>query len=275
MSAQTLKVLNYHLAEGVITNKGKANSLQQYMKRLDVDVAAFQEIDGITDAGLQALANKWKHPHTAILQMDQCAVAITSKYPLENIQKIKQGLRHGCLYAEVEGIGIYSTHLTGKNAQARTQEATLITQSMGQHAQESMLLLGALNSYAPQDSAYYAERWTRVAHEDRYKKDVILRIAGYQRKRNYKVLHQLYDMGLYDILAEKRGANATVETTYPTKSNAKDLAEYEQHRFDYILCSQTLLQQCEQVELLRNKTTHKLSKHYPVLATFQLSDAME
>lgn len=274
VNAQSLRVLNYHLAEGIHTNSRTAQNFQHYLKQLDVDVIAFQELGGMSEQALRNWAKKWNHTHVTLLQMDSQALAITSKYPLENTQQLQVGLKYGCLYAEVEGIGIYTTQLSNESAQVRTQEATQIAQVVANNQKEAIVLLGALHSYSPQDSALYNQRFQRVPVDQRYERDVIMRLASYQRKRNYEVLYQLQDAGLQDILAERRGLNTIIETTYPTNAERSNTPEYEQHRFDYILCNSTLAEKCEQIQLLDDKMTHRISKHYPILATFKLGNTI-
>ncbi len=265
--AQNLKLLTYNLADGVGDKRGNINNLQQYMKQFDVDVAAFQDIDGISEAALKEWAKKWKHPYVAIIQSDAYALAITSKYPLENTKKIKADMQHGYLYTEVAGVGIYTTQLTSENAKARQLEANKIATDVATNGRETIVLLGTLNSYSPQDSLIYNDRFRRVPKENRYDRDVIMRLASYQRKRNYEVLYQLRDAGLEDVLANQRGTDSVVEITHPTSG---EVPEYEQHRFDYILCNKHLAAQCERIELLEMKRSQKISEHYPVMATFQL-----
>lgn len=265
--AQDLKLLTYNLADGIGDKRGNINNLQQHMKQFDVDVAAFQDIDGVSETALEEWAKKWQHPYVTILQSDAYALAITSKYPLENTKKIKAGMQHGYLYTEVAGIGIYTTQLTSENAKARQLEASKIAADVASNEHETIVLLGTLNSYSPQDSLLYNDRFRRVPKANRYDRDVIMRLASYQRKRNYEVLYQLRDVGLEDVLANQRGTDRLVEITHPISD---EVPEYEQHRFDYILCNKTLAAQCEQIELLEMKRSQKISEHYPVMATFKL-----
>ncbi len=265
--AQNLKVISYNLGDGVGQKRGSIQRFQQYIKQLDVDVAAFQHLEGMSEAGLKTWAKKWKHPYVSILQSEAYALAITSKYPLENTKQIKTGLEYGYLYTEVAGLGIYTTQLTNKSPKARKAEAGIIAKDVANNGQKALVLLGALHSYAPEDSLLYNERFRRVAKEERYERDVFMRLASYQRKRNYEVFYQLYAAGLEDVLSQQRDTGAGIEATHPTTTA---VAEYEQHRFDYILCNKHLSTRCEGIELLTDKKTRRISEHYPVMATFKL-----
>ena len=75
------------------------------------DILAIEETNGFTKETLTALANRWGHSHAEICKETGYPVSLTSKYPIEVISRIRKGVSHGGIHAQIKGINILVLHL--------------------------------------------------------------------------------------------------------------------------------------------------------------------
>lgn len=262
LSAQeTFKVMTYHVGKGIGTEKEAIKEFQTWMKELDLDVIAFQNVQETDVSNFAKIAKKWKHKHVAIKEFEGYATVVTSKTPINSTSKANQ------LIASTNGIEFYVLDFQQDSLAARIQIAQEIANDAS--GKEKTMILGYLNSYAPADSQAYNRRFRLIPREARGDSKLIQQLSSYQRSDNYKAVRQLLEVGFQDIYASLGEAKSLVRGTYPTKVFGQ-MPQYNVHRYDYILATQALEQECQSIEILQNEKTHFLSSHYPLIATFVL-----
>ena len=101
---------------------------KRWMKAQAPDVASLQELNNYTEERLRADADSWGHPDSVLLKEDGSPTGITSRYPINDVKRIRQGFHHGLLRCRIQGIWIYVIHFHPSNFQWRIDEAALLKQ---------------------------------------------------------------------------------------------------------------------------------------------------
>ncbi|MBD1423284.1 endonuclease/exonuclease/phosphatase family protein [Sphingobacterium chuzhouense] len=110
-----LKILSYNILEGMKTDRpNNYDNFVAWMKELDPDIVALQEVNGFRQAALEKLAARWGHPYviTNLKATDNYPVALTSKYPLESRRRVTMHVSHGAIFARLKDtdFNIVNTH---------------------------------------------------------------------------------------------------------------------------------------------------------------------
>ena len=96
-----------------------------WMRELDPDMAALQEMNGFTQARLEKLAADYGHSYAVLLKDTGYPVALTSKYPIV-AKRVTDNMHHGFLIASTGGYNIVVAHLSPFNWCKRQQEVATI-----------------------------------------------------------------------------------------------------------------------------------------------------
>ena len=105
----TLKVINWNVLYGFNHNKAISQGIR-WIKGVDSDVVALQELNGINVNSLKNMAKQWGHecgyPKRRGLS---CWAHITK--PIEVIERKVKGFHHGYLHAKTSGIHFFVVFL--------------------------------------------------------------------------------------------------------------------------------------------------------------------
>ena len=180
-------------------------------------------------------------------------VAVLSKYPLKQVQKL-QPLMRACVISIIETelgeISVASLHLTPNTEDLRHPEIDLILSCQSRF--KDRILMGDMNSLSP-DDAYNPEM---VAGFNAMQ----LKKFTTDGKLRFDAIGKILSNGYIDS-AVKLGKNK--EYTAPTAVN-----EYSAHsnmRLDYIFISESLASYLQNYRVVKNELTEKASDHYPVI----------
>ena len=187
-------------------------------------------------------------------------VAITSKYPIINVNKVVDNLWHGALYADIGNYHFVITHMNPFWTAKRIDEINLIIDSIkySRDPKGKWIIAGDLNSFSPADKSDYDKSTLLEDIKEKQKKRPILEnlVDG---KLSYTVQQNLLDAGFIDALKIK---HKEFVATAPTK------VFYDQAsvplRYDYIYVSPPLKNNVIDVEVIKDDFTDKYSDHYPV-----------
>jgi exodeoxyribonuclease-3 len=128
-----------------------------WMNEQKPDVVSLQELNGYTDQKLAEDARRYGHSYSALLKEEGFPTGITSRYPIEDIQRIKEGFHHGLMRVSIRGIYIYVIHLHPSNWEIRKSEINQILENIeGLPTDSKVILAGDFNTFSPLDSSYYA-----------------------------------------------------------------------------------------------------------------------
>jgi len=263
----SLTVLTYNIWNGFEGGKEEQDRFVDWMEAQDVDVAALQELVGISAADLQKVAKKWGHKYAVILKEEGYPVGLTSRFPINNVRRVMEGMHHGYLYAESGGIGFYVVHFSPGDAQKRREEAqTVIADIQRSDLPKYFFVLGDLNSYSPRDSFSYVQRY-RYFPEDVRSEEIQERLESYTQAETYAPVRLLEEADLLDFAGVVKRYIGT-KSTFPTEVFGP-MQSYNRHRIDFILGNEALLPHLKEAGALQTNDTKYLSDHFPVRAHFE------
>lgn len=264
--AKQLKIISYNVYNGMKLDESEGK--QQYIdwaKAQDADIIAWQEMNFFTREKLEKFAAGYGHKYAVLLKEspDDPAffpVAITSKYPIVNVNKVVDNLWHGALFADVGNYHFVITHMNPFWTAKRIDEINLIIDSIkySRDPNGKWIIAGDLNSFSPADKADYDKSTLLEDIKEKQKKRPILEnlVNG---QLSYTVQQNLLDAGYIDALKLK---HKEFISTAPTK------VFYDQAsvplRYDYIYVSPPLKNNVIDVKVLKDDFTDKHSDHYPV-----------
>ena len=255
LEVDTLRLISYNILEGMKLDQttGKTE-LAAWVRSMNPDILALQEANKFTQESLERLAASYGHPYvvTNIKKGDNYPVALTSKYPVEVIAKITEGVSHGAIHVRIRGVNIVVLHLwphaTGSNGYAdgnsyRMAEITaFLDGTLKAHPGEvRWLMMGDFNSVSPLDA------------------DDLPGGVGL----NYDVHTKVLGSGYHDVMRSYRGYFIP---SCPTAAFAGGNAT----RIDFIYGSSAMLSDMTCVETVRDDFTDTRSDHYPLMTEFRV-----
>ncbi|EAZ81654.1 endonuclease/exonuclease/phosphatase family protein [Algoriphagus machipongonensis] len=271
---KSLKVMTYNIWNGFDWGKDSARqeNLIQWVKTQNPDVLALQELCAYDVDKLKKDAAKWGHPYVQILKEKGYPTALTSKKPINLIEKNVDNFWHGLLHVQTFGIDFYVVHLSPSDADTRLREAQQIKTRIQEQASDQYIILGDFNSYSPFD-AYWLESKSDLRtkmSEEKNEKYSNLRLGEF----DYAPMSEFLSIPAIDVSLGK--VDSEESYTFPTPAlvglydqTAESILE-NRVRIDYILASPTLAQACSQVEIFNQGIPETLSDHYPMMAVFQI-----
>ena len=264
--AKQLKIISYNVYNGMKLDESEGK--QKYIdwaKAQDADIIAWQEMNFFTREKLEKFAASYGHKYAVLLKESPedaafFPVAITSKYPIVNVNKVVDNLWHGALYADIGNYHFVVTHMNPFWTAKRIDEINLIIDSIkySRDPKGKWIIAGDLNSFSPADKSDYDKSTLLEDIKEKQKKRPILEnlVDG---KLSYTVQQNLLDAGFIDALKIK---HKEFVATAPTK------VFYDQAsvplRYDYIYVSPPLKNNVIDVQIIKDDFTDKYSDHYPV-----------
>ncbi|OCG60400.1 hypothetical protein A9G42_11180 [Gilliamella sp. Nev6-6] len=261
-----LKMISYNAYNGMQLDQSEGKQkFIQWAKAQDADIIAWQEMNFFTREKLEKFAASYGHKYAVLLKESPkdaafFPVAITSKYPIINVNKVIDNMWHGALYADIGKYHFVVTHMNPFWTAKRIDEINLIIDSIkySHDPHGKWIIAGDLNSFSPADKTEYDKSNLLEDIKEKQKKRPILEnlVDG---QLSYTVQQNLLDAGFIDALKLK---NKNFVATAPTK------VFYDQAstplRYDYIYISPMLKNDVMDVKVLKDEFTDNYSDHYPV-----------
>ncbi|MBL8853614.1 MAG: cellulase family glycosylhydrolase [Planctomycetaceae bacterium] len=269
----TLKILTHNVWYG-FTKKTEPRHARwlAWMKEQAADIVVQQELNEYTPARLAQEAATWGHPYSELLKEDGFATGITSRFPLTDVERLRDGFHHGLLRCRVQGLWVYVIHFHPSHFARRIEEARLLAEDIRSlpEAEPRIVLAGDFNGFSPIDQAHYDQDEQLVPFFqmlDQRDPNARNLNAG---KMDYGGIDAIQGQGFIDTVAHFRNPKASFAGTFPTRL-VSDEDHGSDRRLDYIFVSPNLLPHVQRAEILRNETTELLSDHVPVTATIDLN----
>ena len=263
-----LRVLAYNVWYGFTKVPDRKGAWLDWMKEQEADVVLLQELNGYSPEMLEEDAAFWGHPHTVLLKEEGFPTGITSRYPLEDIQKTLEGFHHGLIRARIQGVYYYCIHLHPSNWEVRNREIRLILEDIeGLPKDADIVLAGDFNTFSPHDEAFYSHGLLEpfFAKLDENPKARNLKDG----KLDYSVLQTLMDADFTDLEAKMRGEDYTFTGSFPTRIE-KAGEHGDLRRLDYVFTNERLTRQVRRAAIIADETTQILSDHLPVIVDFDV-----
>jgi len=227
------------------------------------DIAALQELNEYTRQKLAEDAKSYGHEYSALLKEDGFPTGITSRYPIEDIQRIREGFHHGLIRVRILDYYIYVIHLHPSNWERRKIEINLILENIKNLPGDSKVILaGDFNTFSPLDSVYYAHGRLEPFFNDR---DSLYKEKNLNNgELDYSVIQEVLDFGLIDLVASRQDSSFIFRGSFPTLIE-KEGEHGDERRLDYVFVSRNLSNKVTNARVVITDTTSILSDHYPVV----------
>jgi len=236
------------------------------MKAQDADVVLLQELNGYSPGMLEEDAEVWGHPHTVLLKEEGFPTGITSRYPLEDIQRTVEGFHHGLIRARIKDIYFYCIHLHPSNWEVRNREINLILEDIkGLPEDADIVLAGDFNTFSPHDEGFYSHGLLEPFFAKRDEEYDARNLRD--GRLDYSVLQTLMDAGFTDLEARMRSNDYTFTGSFPTLIE-KPGEHGDLRRLDYVFSSAELTRRVQRALIVSDDTTQVLSDHLPVVVDF-------
>ncbi len=271
---QTLRVITHNVWYGFTKKtEPRYSSWRRWMQAQSPDVVSLQELNTYSDERLAADAASWGHDYSVLLKEEGFPTGITSRYPITDVRRIRDGFHHGLLRCRIQGIWFYVIHFHPSNFQWRIDEAALLKQDVESLPDPNprIVLAGDFNGFSPFDQSQYDADEKLVpffAGLDQKSPEARNLNAG---RIDYGGLQAITDQGYIDLIAARRSPQLPFSGTFPGQL-VNDQDHGTDRRLDYIFVSPSLQDQVVSAAILRDSVTEMLSDHIPVTATIRLSD---
>jgi exodeoxyribonuclease-3 len=260
---KTLKVLSYNVLKGLQADTANKQRFTDWVKSKSPDIIFYQEMNDFTQKSLENFAMGYGHPYAVIAKESGYSVAITSRFPIVNAQKVLDNMWHGYLHAYTAGIHVFAIHLSPFRYKKRQYEIKQIlahAESLPKGSQ--VIIAGDFNSYQPRDSSYYNQKHL-LAQRKREQDNAEIQNLN-QGEFDYSVIREVER-------AEYKDAVNLFSTKFNyTMPTIKYDARFKQKvRIDYVWLDKELQKKVLSATVLYDEDTAEMSDHYPIWLTLK------
>lgn len=257
---ERLKVLSCNILKGFSGDKSTEQAFQKWITDRKPDVVAIQEMNGFTQKRLEEFAGKMGFPYAVMHKEEGYPLGLISKYPISNVKKVTEGMRHGILYGKILDYHFVVTHLVSYTYQQRIKEIdnVLLKFVDGLPKDEKMIMMGDFNNMSPEDSQFYDNNPNKIQlliNSEKNNPGNSYLNAG---KIDYTVIHKVLNAGFYDTY---KIFNKHYDKSAPTKM--KNHNNYT--RIDYIWVNKYAKPDCLDMFIVKDDFTDYMSDHYPTM----------
>lgn len=256
VAQQKLSVLSYNVLKGFQADSVNQQTYVDWVKNIAPDIVAYQEMNSFTQKKLEDFASRYGHPYAVLSKTDGFPVALSSKYPIVNVQKVVDNMWHAYIYANINNVHVFVVHFSPFSYRKRQAEvaeilarATLIPDG------EPIMIMGDFNALSADDHVAYGETFleNQKAIEERRKNVENLNDG----QLDFSVINAMKNAGFHDAL---RLFNNNFQHSAPTKKYFRSIVK----RIDYVWIKEILAKQLFKAEILYDNVTDSISDHYPM-----------
>ena len=270
----TLRVISYNIWNGFDWGKDtvRKEGLMNWLKSQKADVIGWQELCNYDSSKLKEDAQKLGHNYSILLKSTGYSVGISSKFPIQLKGKITEGMWHGLLHCEIEGIDFFVTHLSPSDFKTRQKETRKIVKLVQNSENKETIILGDFNAHSPFDGDYLkANRNLR----SKYLKGDLREDNPYknldQGEFDFSSISNILSLGVVDLCQLYREPSERYSFPTPALTGSyltQPEIESNKERIDYIFASRSLALRCMNAQIYNGPDVHYLSDHFPVIAEF-------
>lgn len=261
---KTLTYLSYNILYGFNNDSTIKDQYINWVKPLDPDFVAYQETNKFTQKKLEEFAARYNHPYAILAKEPGFPVALTSKYPIVNVQKVLDNMWHGYIYAQILDYHFFIIHLSPFSYQKRQNEIRqIIAHAKLLPANAKVILSGDFNALSEVDKAQYSSQAFLEAMRATEKEHAHIRNLNNDMP-DYTVLGQMTEAGYVDVFHEKNGK---FKFSIPTKKYGKPNSHVK--RIDFIWVTPNMKSQLQSCDIIHDSATDVMSDHYPVIMKFK------
>ena len=245
----TVKVISWNILYSFNHGESAERGIA-WIKEQGVDVLALQELKGTKGAKLAKMAEKWGHGHSVILKEKGFPVGLTSKEPIEVIEKRVKGFHHGYLHCKTYGINFFVVHFW----RSKPNESKLILDKIKPLLErgERVVVLGDFNNRSRRDKRGddKEERPGAYTVTDRFE------AAGFVDITHKHDKDALYSFGSPILI--------------PKWAKTMEEVEARRKRIDFLFADKELSKSSVAGTIMHSKELDMMSDHYPVMAEFKV-----
>lgn len=272
-----LKVITYNIWNGFDWGKDeeRRQRVQEWMKSQEPSITALQELNNYTTAKLKEDAESWGHDYSVLLKTSGYSVGLTSAFPIQVKEKIREGLHHGALHVKTAGIDILVVHLHPGSIKRRREESEILLTKLEEIKTDNSqyMVLGDFNAHSPYDTHLYDPNGYLLNRRRKSSAGKGLDGNIIMNELDYSVMSSFLAFPLYDVV-RKYTTGMSERGTFPGRilgsvndeSTEQLISRLE--RIDYILVSPELYKRSLGAKIHNGKDNWFLSDHYPVEVTF-------
>lgn len=258
-----LRIISYNVWYGFTEVPERKQAWQVWMKDHAPDIVSLQELNGYTAQDLAEDALSYGHGYSVLLKEEGFPTGITSRYPIEDVQRITEGFHHGLLRVRIVDIYFYVIHLHPSNWEFRDKEIRLILEDIQKLPTETKVILaGDFNTFSPLDSLFYSHGRLEPFFQRRDKEYGEKNLN--RGKLDYSVIQEVMNYGFIDLEASSRTRDYVFPGSFPTWIE-KEGEHGDLRRLDYVFASPNLVQKGARARIISSDTAQILSDHLPVL----------
>lgn len=257
------KIISYNVLEGLQQDSLNQQKFIKWALDMDADVIAFQEMNQFTQKSLEKLAKEYNHPYAIQSKLDGYPVAISSKYPIVNVQKVVDNMWHAYIYANIDNIHFFVIHFSPHSLAKRLEEVEMIIAHLRTLPEdEPILIMGDFNSMDSSDSLHYDNE---MVSSMRKREEQMPHIRNLNNGNiDYSVLGKLKENGLIDTFwLTNDSFKPSISTTKYGNPN---------RRIDFIWANKTAADNVVKATILHDESTNVMSDHYPVYIEMEFSE---
>jgi len=284
-SETTIRILNYNVFNGFRRNASFETAVK-WVNEQSPDIAGWQELVGWNEDRLQTAAKNWNHPYAATLKGGGYNIGLSSRQPIEVLQRRTANFWHGYLHCRTAGLDVIVCHLWPGSRPQQLKEATLLYELVLKLDEEGrdVILMGDFNAHSQTDQSWINRQQPLIDHrwpgnQDKSPADRFI-IDG---KWNFDVMNKIMAAPLRDVVRDRFDLQYPQPSyqsllalgSYPTSVlshvNTPEKQQGFLERIDFILASPELGKRCQSAKVMRDdKRLESISDHYPVMAVFKV-----
>lgn len=265
------RLLTYNVWYGFTKVPDRKSAWLDWVGKQEPDVVVLQELNTYTDKQLASDAALWGHAHSVLLKEDGFPTGITSRTPISDIKRFRDGFHHGLMRVRVAGYYVYVVHLHPSNWEVRIRETKLLLDDAAKlPAGSRIVVAGDFNTFSPKDAKHYSKLKDLEPFFSRLDQRSKGRAKNLRDGRlDYTPLRLFAEAGFVDQEARFRNE---FQGTFPTRIE-KEGEHGDLRRLDYVLTSPNLSNTVVRAWSIVDQHTHKLSDHYPVMMDVRRADS--
>lgn len=261
-SQHNFKIVSYNILEGLQQDSLNKVRFTEWATSVDPDVVAFQEMNKFTQKSLEEFSRSYGHPYAVLSKLEGYPVALSSKYPIVNVQKVVDNMWHAYIYANVNKLHIFVIHFSPFNYRKRLEEVrTVLSHAATLPQNEPILIMGDFNSVDRSDESHYGAQMVEGMRKREKEQSHIRNLNN--GDIDYSVMDRLSKAGFRDT---HWLTNTTFKHSIPTKKSGSGNFK----RIDFMWVNQAMAEKVVKSDIIHDEYTDVMSDHYPVYVEFKL-----
>jgi exodeoxyribonuclease-3 len=265
-----IRIITHNVWYGFTKVPERKKNWIEWMNEQQPDIVSLQELNEYTPEKLAEDAKDYGHSYIALLKEEGFSTGITSRYPIEDIQRTMEGFHHGLMRVRIQQIYFYVIHLHPSNWETRKTEINHIIKDIeGLPPNSKVMLAGDFNTFSPFDSIYYSHGRLEPFFKNR---DFLFDEKNLNNgKLDYTVIQDVLDFGLIDLEARLRTSSYRFTGSFPTLIE-KEGEHGDQRRLDYVFVSRNMANSVTNTIIITTDTALILSDHLPVVVDIGIKE---